>query len=197
MSGSRFFARFFVFVSTVVALSYEARALPSVQSVVSRSTSDDSASMTEDALADCFLQVIEGTDCEDSDTATEDSFDYTDLFVEIIINDTIQYNIGLEQYCQEDPTDHSDRSDESSGIGRVFKNNNNCPDIPYVLRRSKGCGFVASHIESEHFTVRFYYPADGDEDLMKCSSNISEETIYKITKSKHNSYIYITFICAP
>ena len=188
---------FFAIVVTIA--SPNARASPAVPSlVVTRSNSDDGAMADELSLADCVSLVIEGTDCESDDVASEvAAMSQQDVFVEIMINDAVQYNDSLDKYCQlvaagrandEPGNDRSDRS-ASSSVRSILRNN--CPDIPYVLQSPKGCGFAASNIEDEGFTVRFYDPDDDDEDSesMLCTSNISKEVIRNITKSKAGSFL--------
>lgn len=181
LSRSVFSAVIFLF-AFVTAISQDARALPVAPSIVSRSSSDD-YTMGDDATSDCFVLVIEGTDCEVNDMSPDDIAEFSDVFVEIIINDNLEYNSSLAKYCEPDP---SDRSGRSASLQTGSFSQNNCPDIPYVLESPRGCGFSASHIAGERFTVRFYDPdPDSDSEELLCSSNISEEAIYNITKSRH------------
>ena len=180
MPGAFFSAVIFL-VAIAVTLSHYARALPAVQTVVTRSNSDDYATNDDDTMANCFQLVIEGTDCQENDMSLDDIVDYSEVFVEIIINDEMQYNNSLEKYCSAGPVDRSDRS-ASLDFQDFYQNS--CPDIPYVLENPRGCGVAASLIAGEQFTVRFYDPESDDEELL-CSSNI-DDIIYNITKSTYH-----------
>ena len=180
LPGSAFSAVIFL-AAVAVTLSHYARALPAVQTVVSRSNSDEYAT-NDDTMDNCFQLVIEGTDCQENDMSLDDIADYSEVFVEVIINDNMQYNDSLEKYCRASPVDRSDRS---ASLDFQTSYQNSCPNIPFVLENPRGCGVAASLIAGERFTVRFYDPESDDDDLL-CSSNISDETIYNITKSTYH-----------